>query len=180
MKKRNIILLSSIALAVLLIAGGTLAWFTSEADPITNLFTAGTVEIELIDEFEAEEATNVNPGDTYDKVVRVDNEGTKAIFVRVKLTPEFEDGLSVDVVDFPILNGWILHTDGWYYYPAVIEAGDSTPNIIEEVIFAGAGMGNDYQGKAFTLEVEAEGIQASNGAALDLWGIDPLTLAGGI
>ncbi|HRC54029.1 MAG TPA: SipW-dependent-type signal peptide-containing protein, partial [Bacillota bacterium] len=49
MKKRNLVLGSIVVLAALLIVGGTMAWFTAEADPVTNTFTAGTVEIELHD-----------------------------------------------------------------------------------------------------------------------------------
>jgi predicted ribosomally synthesized peptide with SipW-like signal peptide len=186
MKKRNLMLGSAIMLAVLLVAGGTLAWFTDTVDPVINSFTAGTVDIELHDvvyneqeelvPFEA--ITNVNPGDTEEKIVYVENVGSKRAFVRVKLTPEFVgmEEADYELVDYPILNGWILHTDGWYYYPYEVAAGASTPNIIEEVIFAGANMGNEYQGVEFTLTVEAEAIQVTNGAALSEWGVDPLTL----
>ncbi len=181
MKKRNIILVSIITLMGLL-AVGTMAWFTAESDPVVNRFKAGTVAIELHDDFDKETAQNVNPGDSYKKVVNVENKGTEKSFIRVKLEPKWADGLpnevdGVKIADYPILNGWVLHTDGWYYYPQIVEAGKSTPNIIEEVNFKGKEMTNDYQGKEFELTVEAQAIQASNGAALDEWGVDPLKLS---
>jgi len=195
MKKTNLVLGSVVVLAALLIVGGTMAWFTAEAEPATNKFTAGTVEIELHDvqmgdneeeiTFPTAGISNVNPGDEYEKIVYVENTGTKAVYVRVKLTPAWTKGANpldlkvngVDMATFPIVGDkWFLHTDGWYYYTDPVADGESTQHLIEEVIFAGKEMTNDYQGATFTLKVEAEAIQASNGAALDQWGVDPSTL----
>ena len=68
MKKRSIMLGSVVILAVLLVVGGTMAWFTAEAKPVVNTFKAGTVDINLIDEFPENGIENVNPGDTHSKV----------------------------------------------------------------------------------------------------------------
>jgi len=200
MNKKNLLIGSALVLAALLVVGGTMAWFTAAAGPVTNTFTAGTVEIELHDVqmdngeellFPENGIGKVNPGDEYEKIVYVENTGTKAIYVRVKLTPAWTKGESslplqvgsVDMATFPLLNnGWVLHTDGWYYYTEPLAgAGDNVANavtthLIEKVKFAGAAMTNDYQGATFTLTVEAQAIQASNGAAEDQWGVDPSTL----
>lgn len=192
MKKRNMMLVSAIALVVLLVAGGTMAWFTATAEPVVNTFKAGTVDIELHDktldpdteeliDFPEDGFENVNPGDYYHKIVNVENIGSKRAFIRVKLDALFEnmvEGASpdYDVVEYLELNNWKLHTDGWYYYPYEVEPGDFTDNLIESVQFKGKEMGNEYQGAKFTLTVTAEAIQVTNGAALDEWGIDPLTL----
>lgn len=179
MKKRIVIMLT-VALIGLLVVGGTLAWFTAEAKPVINSFKAGTLEINLVDNFDEENAQNVNPGDCYDKVVYVENTGTKSAFIRVKLTPVLKDpegnNLNQSVVTYNILNDWVLHTDGYYYYPYAVDAGGKTLEIIKEVCFAGKEMTDVYQGATFTLTVEAEAIQASNGAALNAWGVDPPTL----
>ena len=203
MNKRNLLIGSALVLAALLVVGGTMAWFTASSGPVKNQFTAGTVDIELHDvggygegqseiPFSTNGVVNVNPGDEYMKIVYVENTGSKAVYVRVKLTPEWKDAEGeplalavgdVDMATFPIEgDNWVLHTDGWYYYtkpllgPVVDEPNAVTTHLIEKVIFAGAEMTNDYQGATFTLEVEAEAIQASNGAALSQWGIDPSTL----
>ena len=47
---------------------------------------------------------------------------------------------------------------------------------IEEVKFKGREMGNEYQDATFTLTIEAEAIQATNGAINDQWGINPVDL----
>ena len=70
----------------------------------------------------------------------------------------------------------LFRSDGWYYFPFIVQPGDVTDNLIEFVEFAGQAMGNEYQGATFTLTVEAEAIQVTNGAALDEWGVDPLGL----
>ena len=79
MKKRSIILGSTIILAVLLVAG-TMAWFTAEAE-VTNTFTAGTVKIDVNESGQvtsAEPFKNLNPGDTVEKKVTVKSTGSKA------------------------------------------------------------------------------------------------------
>ena len=138
MRKSVQISLLVLSLAALLIIGGTMAWFTATADPVTNEFTAGTVEINLVDDFEEE--GNWNPGDCNEKVVYVENTGTKCAFVRVKLTPTWyneggqtpaldpdtEKPLSTANVIYKYFDGdgfdtgvgpdWLLGDDGWYYY----------------------------------------------------------------
>lgn len=189
MNKRNLLISSALVLAALLVVGGTMAWFTASSGPVTNKFTAGTVDIELHDvagydtdqnEIPFSEnvfVANVNPGDDYMKIVYVENTGSKAVYVRVKLTPNWTGGLpnvvTIDakdyiMADFPILEGWEYY-EGWYYYTSPVAAGASTSNLIEEVIFAGKEMTNAYQGATFTLEVEAEAVQASHEAYKDEW-----------
>ncbi|HRC53739.1 MAG TPA: TasA family protein [Bacillota bacterium] len=195
MNRKNLLIGSALILAALLVVGGTMAWFTAAADPVINTFEAGTVEIELHDvqmgeneeevRFPENGIGNVNPGDEYEKIVYVENTGTKAIYVRVKLTPAWTKGESslplqvgsVDMATFPIVGtDWVLHTDGWYYYTEPLAgAADNVANavtthLIEKVKFAGAAMTNDYQGATFTLTVEAEAVQASHEAYKDEWG----------
>ena len=197
MNKKNLLIGSALVLAALLVVGGTMAWFTAGAGPVTNTFIAGTVEIELHDvtyddlqvlvPFPENGIQNVNPGDEYTKIVYVENTGSKAVYVRVYLTPAWTKGTGslpldvegVDMATFPIVGtDWVLHTDGWYYYTEPLagapadEVNRVTTHLIEKVEFAGAAMTNDYQGATFTLTVEAEAVQASHEAYKDEWGPD--------
>ena len=204
-------MLSVIALAVVLVAGGTMAWFTDEAGPVINTFEAGTVEIELCDKtisyddngeplkdedenilYEdfnelAQNFLNVNPGDDYSKIVYVKNIGTKHAYVRVKLTPKWSlaDGKSfpegftaatlapAELIELDLTN-WVLIGD-YYYYKGILSANNGlTTDLLTGVRFAGANMPNNYQGATFTIDVEAQAIQATNGAINDLWKIDPV------
>lgn len=181
MKKRNLMLGSAIMLAVLLVVGGTLAWFTAETQPINNEFTAGTVEIELIDVFDG--APNVNPGDCYTKEVAVKNTGTKRAMVRVKestaITGYTGDGpTDISIVKFELNEDWVYDAaTNYFYYTKVLEPGATTPSILKDnqICFDGPKMGNDYQGSVFTITVEADAIQATNGApTAEGWIYDPL------
>ncbi|MCF6465841.1 TasA family protein [Clostridium sp. Cult2] len=171
MRKKTIIISSIIALSVLLIVG-TMAWF-SDTKVATNLFTAGTVEIE-VNEHGFEDLDNINPGDEKTKNVSVKSIGTKRSYVRVALIPQWNPiNLSTDVV---ILNtnedDWV-YENGWYYYKYILEQGEETSLLLESVTFA-SDIGNEYQGATFTITVKAEAVQASHEAYKDVWGIDSL------
>ena len=170
MKKRTMMLVVSMTLAVLLIAGGTFAWFTAQADPVVNEFKAGTLLLGVTEVFDEEMAQNVNPGDCYEKIVRLCNEGTKRMFVRVAIDAMFEDELETEgVVSYDIGEGWIDGGDGYYYYQDSVCPGHCTPELITEVCFDGENMDNDYQGKGFTLTITPDAVQATNGAADSVW-----------
>jgi len=170
MNKKNLLIGSALVLAALLVVGGTMAWFTAAAEPVTNTFTAGTVNIKLHDVqmdngeellFPENGIGNVNPGDEYEKIVYVENTGTKAVYVRVKLTPAWTKGESslplqvggVNMATFPIVDDrWVPDGD-WYYFKDPLAPGHSTGYLINKVEFAGVAMTNDYQGATFTLTV---------------------------
>lgn len=191
MKKKDIMLGSAIVLVVLLVVGGTMAWFTAESAPVENKFKAGTVEIELVDEFDQEGAQNVNPGDCYDKKVYVKNIGTKRALVRIKKDMVFNrdnsDGKALDigVVNYELGKGWrevVEGQDVYFYYEDILDpkidvAGGKTSPLFKDnkVCFDGEGMNNDYQGANFDIKIKAEAIQATNGApTAEGWKFDPL------
>lgn len=182
MKKRNLMLGSAMLLAVLLVAGGTFAWFTASAGPVVNEFTAGTVEIEMIESMEQNGSevvkfTNVNPGDELIKMVYVKNVGTKKAMVRVHESTVIEDynllGLpgvgepNIDIVKFDVNPKWHYDADTQYfYYEEEVLAGGQTETILvdNKITLDGPLMGNEYQGATFKINLEAEAIQATNGA----------------
>lgn len=77
MKKKKWIIGLALLLTVLIVTGGTMAWFTTTTESVDNKFKAGTLEIELVDIFDEEAAKNVNPGDCFSKNVYVKNIGSK-------------------------------------------------------------------------------------------------------
>lgn len=188
MKKSALIGILVVSLVALL-AVGTWAWFTAQAVPVVNTFTAGTVEISINDEYQ--EVTNWNPGDTTDKKVSVKNVGTKCAYVRVKLTPEWGDKsgeggafvadntLATTNVSLGLnTNDWVYVTsanpgEGWYYYNKKLCPGDNatTPNLLNSVTLVGESTDNKYQGKVFRITVEAEAVQSSNDAYKSEWNL---------
>lgn len=183
--KLRIMLLASIFAAVAL-SGAALAWLSYTADPVMNIFKAGTVDITLYDklgeaEFPSDGIGNVNPGDFYDKEVYVVSNGSKETYVRVKLTPLWTpprgyegDELDPDVVSLNIdTANWVLGEDGWYYYKHILTAQNTnTTKLLDGITFSGPLMDNKYQEATLSIDVEAQAVQASHYAFLTEWAIN--------
>jgi hypothetical protein len=139
---------------------------------ITNIFHTGTVEINMTECFEA--PCNWNPKDCTSKIITICNVGTKAVYVRVKLMPKWEDGLSTHNVHFePEDSNWVKI--GCYYYYKYILGAEHEAHCNKKcvtlklcVCLSGCS-GNEYQGKMFSLGVEAEAVQAKNHAVGCEW-----------
>ena len=88
MKKKLIVSIVVIAIAVSAIAGGTLAWFTDAESMPTNTLVAGVVSMDVNDTFPYEDNTfeNAEPGTSVDKNVAITNDGTKREFLRADFT----------------------------------------------------------------------------------------------
>ena len=121
MKKRTLTILIAVVLVVVCAIGGTLAWLTDETDPVTNTFTAGDVDITLIETFNPDGSSNEDgspvtgwsaqmiPGETYHKnpVVTVTDETNTDCYLFVKFE---ENGNPANYLDYvstlTVENGW--------------------------------------------------------------------------
>lgn len=119
--KKKITLLLSLALAVAIGIGGTLAWLTAKTDAVTNTFTVGNINIAL------EETTTdykMVPGQPIDKDPKVTVEaGSEACWLFVKI----EESANLDsFIDYAIADGWTALTgvDGVYYREVAATADD--------------------------------------------------------
>ena len=101
MNRKVITSLLVIGLAVVAIIGGTLAWFTWEAEIGPNEFTAGKLEIDAKEtwDYADEGFTNWNPGQCVDKEITVEVTGTKKAFIRVLITEEWTETKDGDYDD---------------------------------------------------------------------------------
>ena len=127
MKKKTF----ALALAVLLLAimvSGSLAYFTSE-DEVTNTFTIGSVEIEVVEDFETPTAmipvVTVDESDPnyIDKDARVKNTGKNSAYVQMYVAiPKALDDVGAFVVVDANTGDWTDRT----------EAGTAT---IENVVY---------------------------------------------
>ncbi len=88
MKKKLLVSVLVIAVAISAIAGGTLAWFTDTDTTPTNKFVAGILSMDVDDVFNYEDNTydDFTPGDNINKLVQITNNGTKREFLRVQIT----------------------------------------------------------------------------------------------
>lgn len=171
--KKKILAVSTILLVAIMIAGGSMAWFTSNPNEAVNEFQLGTVKVKVIEpgfeDLENVEAT------LYDKNVQVQSLGTKRTYVRVRLVPEWSNpSLSVSNVALNLSqNGnWTSkQADGYYYFKYYLNENEITSLLLESVTFTDL---TGYEGETFTLKVVAEGVQITNDAWKDVWGINTL------
>lgn len=187
MKTKILMSVLAIGLAIALIGGATMAWFTDDAEVEPAEFTAGTVIVNADgpEYFPAEGKffDNVNPGDCGRVKWTIINDGTKAVELRVKLEEEWEEGLNTGNFFYaPVSSDWVMYEDEdviWLYYIGGPVAGtyglgeDEDPESVElelVVYFDGELTGNEYQGLGFTLGGNVYAIQASNDAPSKVWG----------
>lgn len=190
MKKR--ILTIALAVALVALAGySTLAYFTA-TDTATNTVTAGKLEI-VINEYDQKNPEepveenndgitlafdNVVPGDTITKIVKIKSlEGNIDAYIRAKIDMEWdlneendpEESTASDAVVIPeFADGWLLGTDGYYYYDTAVSA-DTEIDFLNGLYFDFEEMGNEYQGATLTITITAEAVQSKNNAAANGW-----------
>lgn len=159
--KKVIVALSIILLISIMIAGGSMAWFTSSPEEEISDFKMGTVEVEVIKSSLED--------------VKVKNIGTSESYVRVRVIPRWnKSSLSVSNVSINFSsNNWTSkQLDGYYYYKYPLKTNDMTKGLIDSVRFGTLTEG--YEDAVFTLKVVAEGVQTANDAWKNTWGLDSL------
>ena len=178
-----------IALAVALVAtlagGATMAWFTDSAAVNDVTFSAGTLAIEADQSIPVETTSFeiVNPGDAYCVGWEVENVGTKRAELRfdgVTSWGNFELDSLADPAHIAICPNY---QDDWkiagndeggfavYYTKGPVMPGKKA-KLVLVVAFDGPEMVNNFQEKTFALSGKFEAVQASHGAAEELWGTD--------
>ena len=178
--KRKLLILSMLVILAALTAAGTLAYYTDSART-HNVITSGKVNIALHEWADKEhnkpfkDKTGVMPGTKVTKIVEVENTGTGAAFVRLRVETEVlsAEGQKMDPqhvrLDFNQTD-WI-YQDGYYYYNRPLEPGKTTVPLFTAVTFA-AEMGNTYQNATAHVNVSAYAVQSANN------GDDPLNAEG--
>ena len=176
--KKKIIAISMIFLAVLTVAGGSMAWLLSNPGEAVNQFEMGTVKVEVL-EPGFQDLTNISAG-TYTKNVKVASRGTKRTYVRVSLFPEWsEPSLPISNVQLNLnLGDWVDGGDGFYYYKYYLTENQESSLLLNSITFNT--VGPEYEGETLTIKVLAEGVQITNDAWKDIWGIDPLPFTEGV
>lgn len=83
MKNKKKIALGAAALAVVMVAAGTFAWFTT-TDKVENIFGMDNFDVTITEDFDKPDVPLV-PGTDVTKQVGVTNSGNVPVVVRVKL-----------------------------------------------------------------------------------------------
>ena len=154
MKKKIISCSLAVALCVVTIAGGTLAYFTAD-DKAQNDFTVGNAAIELQEpSWDAEKADNLYPGQTVAKDPQVKNTGANPVYIRVKV----ENPADVTVAYNDLSSKWIAK-DGYYYYNEAV-APDATTDKVFKSFTLSTDTENGTDLAPQNIKVSAEAVQA--------------------
>lgn len=160
MKKKIVALCLVVALAATAIIGGTLAYFT-DSEQADNVFTVGNVDITLTEpNWDASgklDAPNAYPGEALKKDPTVANTGANPCFVRIKV-----EGLDVlgqnNMITIEGLSENWTELNGYYYYNTVLEAGQSTGALFQQIRIP-TSVTNGFNGN-YDVVVTAEAVQA--------------------
>ena len=181
--KKKIIALSSIAICILLIViGGTSAYFTSQ-DSVINVINTGSI--------------NAVPEEdlTESKKVWVKNYGKNDCLVRVSITPRLvdldgnpwagdvnkitlkfnEDNLIIDppsnLSDWkeePWSKKWIQGDDEYYYYTSILPVTESTTELLSSVDIPKEYKDEDLE-MDVKIDVKVEAVQTTQSAYTTVW-----------
>lgn len=167
MKKKILVMALAFALAAILVAGGTIAFFT-DTDAKDNTFKMGNVDI-TVDEPDWEPTDDPRyPGEVIAKNPSVKNDGASPAFVRIKvegLDALKTAGLSAEEIAlyFDGAKGinaadWTLY-DGYYYFNTAVDGGAATSELFDSIEIPADAAG-DASGATYDVKVTAEAVQA--------------------
>lgn len=181
--KKSAFAVAVTAICCVLLAGGTLAYFTAE-NTAHNVITSGGVDIQLNEWADAdktipfEDVEGLMPGQSETKVVEVENIGASDAWVRVKVGKSFtvagaELDASVVVLDLPNQDNpsdyWVYNEeDGYWYYTKPLAPGAVTAEPLFNSVYLKSGTGNEYQNGSVSVTVYAQAVQTVNNGATAL------------
>lgn len=158
--KRSLVLVVSVLVLLLAVAGGTLAWLTANTGPVVNTFTPAQVSCRVTENFNGTTKSNVN----------VINNSNIPAYIRVKLVTYRVNeagqhiGGTAAIPPFTPGANWVEH-DGYYYYTKPVAPGQTPEtNLIDTITLSSPY--TDADGGKQVIEVMAEAIQSSPAEAV--------------
>ena len=152
--KRSLVLVVSVLVLLLAVAGGTLAWLTANTGPVVNTFTPAQVSCEVTEDFNGTIKSNVNVTNTSDIYA----------YIRVKLvTYRTNDqgqhiGGTASLPTFTLGTGWVKYGDYYFYTKPVAPNQKPETNLTDSMTLIGSYM--DTDGGKQAVDVMAEAIQS--------------------
>lgn len=166
--KRSLVLVVSVLVLLLAVAGGTLAWLTANTGPVVNTFTPAQVSCKVTEDFNGTTKSNVNVENTSDipAYIRV-----KLVTYRVNDAGQHIGGTAEITDDLTLGTNWVKNGDYYYYTKPV--APESSP---EKPLIGTPGITlksyTDVDGGYQAIDVMAEAIQSSPAEAVGKsWGV---------
>lgn len=172
-KKRRLAPWAALALALVLTlsVGGTIAYLITDTRPVTNTFTPGNVDCQVIETFDG----------TIKSDVKIKNTGNTDAYIRAAIVVTWQNASGNVLGKAPVLGsdytlelatdtGWNITTsDGYYYYATAVSVNNSTGILINECTVLKPAPAEGY---TLCVEVLADAIQATPIKAVkDAWGV---------
>ena len=174
--KKAIALMVSVVLLVTVAVGATLAYLIDETQQIENEFIPSQVTVKVDETFTGTSKTNVS----------INNTGDTTAFIRAEVIVTWQNAEGnvygeapvegVDYTAFTPADGWVAHTDGFYYWTAPVEPGENTGILIDEIKLKD-GATPPADGYYLCVEIVSSGIQFDGS---DPKGNKPIELAWGV
>lgn len=129
MKKKSLALLLAIAIVVVGVVAGTVAWLTDQTPSVTNTFTTSDINIELK---ETKNNFQMIPGCTIAKDPKVTvKAGSEAcyLFVKLEKSTDFDTFMTYEMAD-----GWeaLPEAPGVYYREVAAATADTTFEVLKD------------------------------------------------
>lgn len=144
-KKKGLLVL--LGVSVVVVIGGTLAYFTT-SDSITNSFETALYQHKIVENFESPD--NWTPGTTTLKTISVTNDGSIPMALRASYTEKWinGNGEEISLIDennnrAALINfndSWTKNSDGYYYYGSKenltkLDKNETSSSFINSVTF---------------------------------------------
>lgn len=169
---RQALLLAALALIVMGVVGGTVAYLVTSTTPVVNTFDPGYVTCEIQETFDGTTKSNV----------AVKNTGNTDAYIRATIIVTWKDAdgnisaisprLGQDYRGDINIPDWQKYDEYYYYTKGAVKPGDVTSKLLDNVTVIGT---ND--GYTLSVEILAEAIQSSPDSAVkEAWGDGALAL----
>lgn len=156
MKMKSILLLALVVAVLMGTVGGTVAYLVTSTDPVTNTFTPGNVDTDIVEVFDGEVKSSI----------QIKNNGNVAVWVRVAIVGNYvKDGQVVDAWDGSVkcTSKWEIGSDGYYYYQDKVQPDALTDNLLAESIKPDERTdGAHLEITVIHQSIQAEGLNASS------------------
>ncbi len=122
MNKKLISICALVAMAALVIAGASMAYFSDTVETKGNILTAGNVDISISENFASDADTDIKPGIAVERELKITGVGESGAYVRIKT--ESADSVYTFSVDVSGTD-WIDSGNGVYTYTKVLAKNES-------------------------------------------------------
>lgn len=173
--KSRLLLIALAAVLATVLTQPTLAYYTT-IGKATNVVTFGGIQLQIHEKtadgsnFPAE-GVYIIPGDIVSKQVSIENVCTHPFYLRVKLVSgSTNEALSAeDCLKMDIDTANWTYLDGFYYYNAILQPGETTPTLFTQVEIVGSKVDQTHIGSSLSLTVNAYAVQSENNPAEHPW-----------